>query len=66
MVTAIYPLNQFTRIHGVLICNNCGAFGRTREEVIHYRSCRMREGERWEAYYGEVDEIDEVIVIDKE
>lgn len=32
-------------------CNDCGAYGESKEKIEHYKTCRPGESEHWENFY---------------
>jgi rubrerythrin len=52
------PDDEYTNITegldlSVWVCNNCGAFAETKEQVRHFETCKAGESKRWEQYYGQ-------------
>ncbi len=43
----------------VVMCNDCGAFAETEEDVQHYPSCHPGESAYWQKYYEQDDWDDE-------
>ena len=38
---------------GIWVCNDCGAAGLMKEDIIHFDSCERGESEKWEKVYSE-------------
>ena len=38
---------------GIWVCNDCGAAGLMKEDIIHFDSCERGESEKWEKIYSE-------------
>lgn len=51
--------HTYTEIDDVgFVCNDCGAWGMTPEEVAHYPTCKPGESARWQKYYEEAADDD--------
>lgn len=35
----------------VVICNDCGAYAKSKEEIEHYLGCKAGDAKHWERYY---------------
>lgn len=51
-------MNHYTILEdvGLVVCDDCGAFAETPEDVKHYPSCKPGDSEKWEKYYNEQEE----------
>ena len=38
---------------GVVVCNDCGAYATTDEDIKHHASCVPGDAAKWETYYDE-------------
>ena len=35
----------------VWVCNNCGAYAATKEQVVHHKTCKAGEAKFWLEFY---------------
>jgi len=49
------PEREYTEIEeaGVHVCNDCGAYAESPEQVEHHLTCKPGESKRWEKFYEE-------------
>ena len=38
------------------VCNNCGAYHESVEDIPHHATCKKGEAKRWEKFYSENNE----------
>lgn len=43
---------------GICVCNNCGAFASSEEEIIHHGGCHPGDSQRWQGFYNDVEEAE--------
>lgn len=43
----------------VVICNDCGAFADSEDEVVHHQTCEPGSAKKWEEYYSRPDPKEE-------
>lgn len=46
-------------VDDVVVCNDCGAFADSEDEVVHHASCRPGESQYWQAMYDQPDPEEE-------
>ena len=48
------PSREYTKVMaGVVVCNNCGAYGNNTNRVNHFPNCKQGESKRWENFYNQ-------------
>ncbi len=47
----IHPHSYTTIDEGIVVCNDCGAWAETEEEVVHHATCHPGESAYWQSYY---------------
>ncbi len=55
------PIHPHTYTHideDIVVCNDCGAWAETEEEVTHYPTCTPGESAYWQKYYEETPDED--------
>lgn len=49
----VTPHTYTTVDDGIVVCNDCGAWAETADEVVHYPTCKPGESDRWQQWYAE-------------
>ena len=48
----------FFKEEGVHVCNDCGAYARNIEDILHYRTCVPGESKKWKKFYEDLNNVD--------
>lgn len=44
--------HTYTEIEGISQCNDCGAYSKDRDAIVHHKSCIPGDAETWETHYS--------------
>ena len=48
------PETTFIEEEGIHVCNNCGAYARNVDDILHYKTCKLYESNAWEKLYNQI------------
>lgn len=43
----------------VISCNDCGAYAESEKKVVHHKTCKDGESEKWEKFYEKANKVKE-------
>ena len=54
--TQVEAVGDFDGAENRWSCNDCGAHGTVKEQIVHHKTCEPGESKRWEKFYTEANE----------